>query len=185
MIACKDELVAKIKSSNRAAKEAIATNEQRLLTLNTELGKTKPERSVLQQQLTAMEKDLSATAADFVSYKNAMESKLSEQHELIEQVQSTALAITCTYEHKLSSLSMEHEAMLDEVIQTINSLMHECRAAYADSLGFLSQIGYEFDGGEHQLLAGFAGAAVDAKSHGNLELSSSAETNHTRVYPCL
>jgi predicted nucleic acid-binding Zn-ribbon protein len=148
----KDELVAKIKSSNRAAKEAIATYEQRLSTLNTELEKTQSERSVLQQHLTAMENNLRATAADFVSYKNAMESKLSEQHELIEQVQSTAESLECMYEHKLSSLSMEHETMMDEVKQTINSLMHECRAAYADSLGFLSQIGYEFDGGEHQLL---------------------------------
>jgi predicted nucleic acid-binding Zn-ribbon protein/uncharacterized protein YbaR (Trm112 family) len=148
----KDELVAKIKSSNRAAKEAIATYEQRLSTLNTELETTQSKRSVLQQQLTAMEKDLRATAADFVSYKNAMESKLSEQQELVEQVQSTAEALKCTYEHKLSSLSMEHETMMDEVNQTINSLMRECRAAYVDSLGFLSQIGYEFDVGEPQLL---------------------------------
>lgn len=143
--ASKDKIVKKFQSSNRAAKEAIASYEERISCLNSELETKESERTALQERLVAVEKELQATVNDFISYKEGMEEKLSERNDLIEVVQSTADALKATYEHKMAALTTEHEATKKEFNQAVSDFMAEFRSAYTDSLESLSQIGVTFD----------------------------------------
>jgi septal ring factor EnvC (AmiA/AmiB activator) len=77
-----------------------------------------------------------------------MEEKLAERNDLIEVIQSTAEALKRTYEHKLSSLTKEHDASIEQVNQAVADFVTEFLAAYSQSQESLMRLGVTFSDAE-------------------------------------
>ena len=158
----KDGIVAKFRSANLAAKQMVANVEEQSAQTKSELEMSEKERCVLEERLVAMERELQETTDQFASYQQNMEEKLAERQDLIGVIQSTAEALKNTFEHKLASVTQEHETQINEVDQAVSGFTADFVAACMHSQESLTQLGVVIDTGD-----------IDADEIGTLTWSQS------------
>jgi chromosome segregation ATPase len=124
--------------------QSTATSEEILAQAKMELEESLTERKRVEERVVALERELVATTDDFAAYERSTVEKLAERNELIEMVQSTAEALKSTYEHKMSSLTREHDARIEQVHEAVAEFVTEFLAAYSQSQELLMRLGVTF-----------------------------------------
>jgi chromosome segregation ATPase len=125
-----DAIVAKFRTANRAAKAMVASSEESLAQAKVELDESEAERKSLEERVVALERELTTTSNDFVTYGESVEEKLAERNELIAIIQSTASS-----EESLAQAKMELEESLSErtrVEERVVALERELAATTSD-----------------------------------------------------